>query len=310
MSAAWVAASVRARSMARRQVGAAGSRRLAAQDSLAEALLLLADTPYADRLAHTADLGVAQRATSDTVLWQLRVLAGWMPARGTRLARAAAGSFERDNIVALALRMDGGEGPAAYDPFDLGALATSWPRLRTAASAEELAESLRRSPWGGTGAGGNAALRDVLTLVWLRRLAAVAPQAQSWAGAVCALTVTRIVLVERAAPSPRILQLVRPILGRTWETAQDLTQLRAALPSSVRPVLRGVEAPEELWRAEAGMCAAVEADGLRLLGRPRPGPDVVLGAIAVLAMDAWRVRAALAAAAAGAGSSEVLDAVA
>jgi hypothetical protein len=41
-----------------------------------------------------------------------------------------------------------------------------------------------------------------------------------------------------------------------------------------------------------------------------PGPDVVLGAIAVLALDAWRVRAALAAAAAGAGSSEVLDAAA
>jgi hypothetical protein len=309
MSAAWVAASVRARSMARRQVGAAGSRRVAAQDSLAEALLLLADTPYADRLAQTADLGVAQRATSDTVLWQLRVLAGWMPARGTRLARAAAGSFERDNIVALALRLDGGDG-AGCDPFDLGALATSWPRLRTAASAEELAESLRRSPWGGTGQGGTAALRDVLTLVWLRRLAAVAPQAQSWAGAACVLTVTRIVLVERASPSPRILQLVRPVLGRTWETARDLAELRAALPSSVRPVLRGIEAPEELWRAEAGMRAAVEADGLRLLGRPRPGPEVVLGAIAVLAMDAWRVRAALAAAAAGAGSSEVLDVVA
>jgi hypothetical protein len=37
---------------------------------------------------------------------------------------------------------------------------------------------------------------------------------------------------------------------------------------------------------------------------------VVLGAIAVLAMDAWRVRVGLAAAAAGTGSSEVLDAVA
>jgi len=58
------------------------------------------------------------------------------------------------------------------------------------------------------------------------------------------------------------------------------------------------------------MRAGVEADGLALLSRPRPGPEVVLGAIAVLSVDAWRVRAALAAAAAGAGSSEVLDAVA
>ena len=58
------------------------------------------------------------------------------------------------------------------------------------------------------------------------------------------------------------------------------------------------------------MRAAVEADGFALLRRPRAGPEVVLGAIAVMAMDAWRVRAALAAAAAGTGSSEVLDAVA
>jgi hypothetical protein len=51
----------------------------------------------------------------------------------------------------------------------------------------------------------------------------------------------------------------------------------------------------------------VEKDGFRLLRGSRPGPDVVLGAIAVLSTDAWRVRAALTAAAAGAGSSEVLD---
>ena len=308
MSAAWVAASVRARSMAQHLAGTGGGRRLAVQNTLAEALLLLADTAYADRLAHCTDLGVAERATRDTVLWQLRVLAGWMPAGGTRLARAAAGAYERDNVVALASQLDGHL--EANDPFNLGALATSWPRLRAATSPEALAESLRLSPWGGMGAGGKASLRDVLTLVWLRRLAAVVPEAWPWAGACCALTAARIVLVEGAAPSPRILQLLRPVIGRTWETAGDLAQFRVALPSSVRPVLAGVEAPEELWRAEAGMRAAVEAEGFALLRRPRAGPEVVLGAIAVMAMDAWRVRAALAAAAAGTGSSEVLDAVA
>jgi len=307
MSAAWVAASVRARSMARRRVGAVGSRRVAEQHSLAEALLLLTDTVYADRLARCTDLAVAERATRDTVLWQLRVLAGWMPGRGANLARAAAGSFERDNIVALARRLDGVA--AAYDPFDLGALATSWRRLRAVSSAAELAESLRRSPWGGAGSDG-IALRDVLTLAWLRRLAAVAPKARPWAGAGCALIAARIVLVDDAAPSPRMTELVRPVLGGTWQKAGDLAELRAALPSSVPPVLRGIEAPEELWRAEARMRATVEADGLRLMGGSRHGPGVVLGAIAVLAMDAWRVRAALAAAAAGAGPGEVLDVVA
>jgi len=313
MSADWVAASVRARSMAQRRVGAGGSRRLAEQHSLADALLMLADTGYADRLAGCTDLAVAERATRDTVLWQLRVLAGWMPARGTRLVRAAAGAFERDNIVALARRLDGGA--AADNPFDLGALATVWPRLRTVASAEELAEALRSSPWGdpgsdGAGSGGTAALRDVLTLVWLRRLAAVASAARPWVEAACVLIAARILLVDAAVPAPRILQLVRPILGRTWETAGNLAELRASLPLSAQPVLRGIEAPEELWRADAGMRAAVEVDGFRLLRGSQPGPDVVLGAIAVLAMDAWRVRAALAAAAVGTGSSEVLDAVA
>lgn len=308
MNADWVAASVRARSMAQRRVGAGGSRRLAAQHSLADALPLLADTVYADRLADGITLAAAERATRGTVLWQLRVLAGWMPASGTRLARAAAGACERDNIVALARQLDAGR--PAPDPFDLGSLATAWPWLRTVTSAEELAEALRRSPWGDSGSGGTTALRDVLTLVWLRRLADVAPAARPWAGAACALTAARILLVDGAVPSPRILQLVRPFLGGTWETAGDLAALQAALPPSVQPVLRGIEAPEELWRADAGLRAAVEADGFRLLRSSLPGPDVVLGAIAVLAMDAWRVRAALAAAAAGTGSSEVLDVVA
>jgi len=308
MSAAWVAASVRARSMVRHGVGAGGSRRIAEQRSLGDALHLLADTAYADRLAGCTDLAVAARATRDTVLWQLRVLAGWMPARGAKLARAAAGAFERDNVVGLASRLDGS--PAAYNPFDLGALATSWRRLRTAASTEQLTEALRRSPWGGTGSDGNVVLRDVLTLVWLHRLAAVAPQTRSWAGAVCALTAARIALVDGAEPSPRVLELVRPVLGRTWETAANMAEFQAALPSSVQPVLRGIESPEELWRAEAGMRATVEADGYRLLSGSHHGPGVVLGAIAVLAMDAWRVRAGLAAASAGVGSSEVLGAVA
>jgi hypothetical protein len=231
-----------------------------------------------------------------------------MPAAGTRLARAAAGAFERDNIVALAGRFDGAR--EAHEPFDLGSLATAWPRLRTADSAEELTEALRTSPWGDPGQGGTAALRDVLTLVWLHRLAAVAPSARAWVGGVSALTAARILIVDGVMPAPRILQLVRPVLGTRWESAGDVAELRAALPPSVQPVLRGINAPEEMWRAEAGLRATVEADGFRLLRGSLPGPDVILGAIAVLAMDAWRVRAALAAAAAGIGPSEVLDVVA
>jgi hypothetical protein len=308
MNADWVAASVRARSMAQRRVGAGASRKIAAQPSLADGLSLLSDTVYADRLSGCTALAAAERATRDTGLWQLRVLAGWMPATGTRLARVAAGAYERDNILALDRSLADGRPTAA--PFDLGSLGMAWSRLRSVTSAEELAETLRRSVWGEMGAGGTTALRDVLTLVWLGRLAQVGKDARPWAEAAAALTVARILLVDGAEPSPRIRQLVRPLLGGGWESTRDLAELRAVVPRSARAAFQRVNAPEDLWRAEARLRATVETDGFRLLRSALPGPDVVLGGIAVLAMDAWRVRAALAAAASGAGSSEVLDAVA
>jgi hypothetical protein len=71
-----------------------------------------------------------------------------------------------------------------------------------------------------------------------------------------------------------------------------------------------VDRPADLWRAEAALAVRIESDGFSLLRAGLPGPDVVLGAMAVLAADAWRVRAALASAALHAGTSEVLDAVA
>ncbi len=88
-----------------------------------------------------------------------------------------------------------------------------------------------------------------------------------------------------------------------------MAQLRVALPVTLRSVLDGIDRPTDLWRAEVRAVAQVEDDGFGLLRTAMPGPSVVLGAIAVLAIDAWRVRAALAAAEAG-GGSEVLDAVA
>ena len=308
MNADWVAASVLARSMAQRRVGAGTARTIAAQPSLAEGLSLLADTVYADRLDGRTDLAAAERATRETVLWHLRVMAGWIPATGTRLARAAAGAYERDNILSLARRLT--DGSTSAEPFDLGSLGSAWSRLQLATTGEELTDALRTSFWGETGPGGRTALRDVLTLVWLRRLAEVTAAARPWAEAVATLTVARLRLVDGTEPSTRLRQLVRPLLGDGWENAGDVTELRARLPRSAQAVLRGIGGPEDLWRAECRLRGTVEADGFRLLRGSIPGPDVVLGGITVLALDAWRVRAALAAAASGTGSSEVLDAVA
>ncbi len=305
MKVDWAAASVRSRSMAQRRVGAGACRALAAEPTLTAALSSLQESSYAERLHGVSSLVAAERAIQETGLWQLRVLAGWLPAAGTALARAAAGMFEIENIVALAHQLDGGQ--PAPEPYHLGALATAGRRLGLAASSEELMTMLRSSAWGGGVGGVPGQLRAALTVAWARRLAVIAPPAQPWCGAVCVLTAARSLTVDGVLPGRPLLHLLRPILGREWEGAGSIGDFRAALAPSLQNVVRDIASPAELWRAEARAHTAVEEDGFRLLRSSTPGPDVVLGAVAVLAMDAWRVRAALAAASAGSGSSEVLD---
>ncbi|WAP50821.1 hypothetical protein OL239_12575 [Arthrobacter sp. ATA002] len=240
MRSDWVAASVRARSMAQRRAGAGTCRETAAAPGLRAALDHLADTVYGREFAFVHTLPEAHRATRKTVLWQLRVLAGWIPAGGTRLVRAAAAAFEADNILDLDLRLRENSGGTA--PFDLGGLATAWPRLQRAATEDELRAALAASPWGDPGP--ESALPDILTVVWLRRLAAEAPAARPWAAAAAALIAARILLVERAAPAPRLITLLRPLLGTGWTGSRttgspdlpnlaslpDLENLHSALP--------------------------------------------------------------------------------
>ncbi|MCC9205061.1 hypothetical protein [Arthrobacter sp. zg-Y769] len=319
MRADWVAASVRARSMAQRRVGAGMCRDLSALPSLPAAVEALNESVYSGDLAGARTLGSAQQATRSAVLWQLRVLAGWLPAgQDTQLVRAAAARFEADNILTLAaaLRADTGANtgtePGTAAPlgsaFDLGGLATAWPRLRTADSPEMLQAMLAASPWGDPGPA--SALPDMLTAVWLRRLAAAAPAARPWAVAGAVLLAARLLLVNGVRPTDRLVSLLRPLIGTGWTEAASLPELTSALSPGAGRILAEVQEPHELWQAEARLAAQVETDGFGLLRAGLPGPDVVLGAMAVLAADAWRVRAALAAAAAGTGRSEVLDAVA
>ncbi|MBF4994964.1 hypothetical protein ITX31_12675 [Arthrobacter gandavensis] len=343
MRSDWVAATVRAKALARRRAGAGLCRDAAALSSLEPAVELFEGTGYGPELAagrkSTAgrsgspasgpetDLAKAQHATRRSVLWQLRVLAGWLPVSGARMVRAAGAAFELANITVLTRRLqqdaaeDAGTparpGVALPEYFELGGLATAWPRLSRAVSTTELVDMLRTSPWGDPGSPEDAA--DTLGAVWMRRLAAAAPQTGSWMVAGAALLAARRVLVlssessggagTRREPANRLNSLLQPMIGGSWQQAQDLASLRAALPAAAAPALRGIEDPADLWRAEAALRALVEEDAFRLLRSGLPGPDVAVGAVAVLAVDAWRVRAALAAAAAG-GGSEVLDAVA
>ncbi|HEY8281865.1 MAG TPA: hypothetical protein VIG28_05235 [Leifsonia sp.] len=301
---AWVAASVRARAIAGQGAGGARSDLLAGSATLEEALDRLADTSYGPQLRGAGTLSASQAAVTRTALWRLRVLAGWMPPTGMALARAAAAGFERENIVGHARGFWSASPEAA--PFELGTLGTAWSRARETSSMDDLRAVLRRSAWGDPGRPERpGALMDVLTVSWLRRLAASAPGARPWASAACALLAARIVLADGERPSERLVALARPFIGTTWTAARLLADLASALPRSERSVLAGISEPTDLWRAEARLGAVVARDGRRLLGGSTPGPGVVVGALAVITVDAWRVRAGLAAAAAATGGSAV-----
>ena len=94
MSTSWVAGTVRATALARRRLGAAGARELAASPGLSEALTSLARTPYGHDIRVTHTLAEAQHAIGATLLWHLRVLSGWLPRGGAEAVRLLAGGFE------------------------------------------------------------------------------------------------------------------------------------------------------------------------------------------------------------------------
>ena len=170
MSAGWVAGSVRARALARRRLGAEHARRLAACGSLSDALRMLAVTAYGANLRPDQPLAVAQRQIANSVLWDLRVLAGWLPSGGVRLLRILGAWFEVANVDELLQSI---AGRPAEAEFQLGALATAWPRLRQASSNAELRAALAASAWRDPGGESTYAVRIGMRARWAARAAAL-----------------------------------------------------------------------------------------------------------------------------------------
>ncbi|MEN2740272.1 hypothetical protein ABCS02_20945 [Microbacterium sp. X-17] len=293
MNGDWVAVATRARGIARRRLGAGTAQELAAGD-LPEALGVIAAATGegSDRGAAFTDRGDAEHAMRGALLWRTRVLAGWAPRPGAALFRVLAAPYERDNAVALARSFD--DGTEAPTSWELGSLATAWPRLRLARDFPALREELGRSPWGRVGATGPAELRDELTAAWLRRVAVAAPFTRPWAVAGAALLAARVAVVQGAPPTTRCLESLRPFLGETWATARTLDAFAASLPYGAAEPFRDLDGPEALWLAEARLVARIETDSLRLLRRNADGPAVVVAVVAMLAVDVWRARAAVA----------------
>ena len=318
MGAGWVAGTVRAKAMARRALGADAARQLAASTSLGEAQRQLQATPFRSAAETRLSLDEAQHAVAATILWDMRVLAGWLPRDGVSLLRLLAGWFEIANVdellQALAGRPSGAE-------FQLGALATAWPRLREASSAAEVRHVLSASAWGDPGGETDRDIRLGMRTRWAGRIAASGDRARDWAAEAAALLTRARPSVPAIAGTPaepggsdaaqgRVRAVGRPVSpGRrgpapvTRPRPQRPASGLAAEPAQAEPL------QADPWHTEAGWWRKVEYEGRALLRSSATSSEPVLGAVVVMAADARRVRAALGCAARGGRPLEVYDAL-
>ncbi|MBC9713901.1 hypothetical protein H9Y04_15125 [Streptomyces sp. TRM66268-LWL] len=306
MGAGWVAGVTRARAMAARRVGPVRARELAAAATLPDALRELTGTPYRRGLDLAAGAADAQRAVSAALLWQLRVLAGWQPRPGTAAVRLLSAGFEIANTREHLRALSGAPPPP---PYRLGALSTAWPRLAATVSASEVRGVLASSAWGDPGADSPAAVVTGMRLSAAARTVANVPEAARWATGEAALLVAReVFLMGRGLAAPAARHAAR-ILGQEALRAPSFGDFRERLPSAARWPLEDAPETERLWRAEARWWPAVEQDGLEMLRRARFDVSPVVGAVTVLSVDAWRVRAGLESAAHGGRALEAFDAL-
>jgi hypothetical protein len=287
MSTSWVAASVRARALARRRLGAAGARRLAASGSLRAAVTALADSPYGHDVGATDSIVQAQHAVGASVLWSVRVLGGWVPRSGVPALRAMAAAFEVANIDE---HLRGMHGQPTGRLFKLGSFATAWPRIVVTSSTAELREQLQTSAWGDPGSDSEHTIHLYLRVTWAARVAAAVELARPWMRAATELVLTREHLLSRRSIPATVLRAADPVVGTQWTpTETDATRL---------------------WRAEAGFWRDVEHDAFAALRGSSFDIQPTVAALALLAVDAWRVRAALETAAGQHDDLELFDAVA
>ena len=296
MKPAWTAGVTRARLLLNRAIGPGLASTVAASPSLADGVAALAGSAYGERVRAGEDLAAAQRSVADTLLWHLRILAGWLPAGGGALVRALAGWFELANIDArmAALASDGREPP----PFVLGTLATAWRAVEPAHTIEELAGAVGAA-WALPAAGSPAELAIGLRVAWARRVQDSAPDAAEWVAGAGALLVARELLVAHSHDHQAQL-LLYPGIDERVLAARTLAELRSALAPRARWSLATVSEPAELWRAELGWWDRVQDDANALL-RHIDDEAAVLAAVALLAVDAQRTVRALQSAAQGGG---------
>jgi hypothetical protein len=306
VSAGWVAGTVRAKALTRRRLGHDGARALAA-GPLPAGIKSLARSPYGRFVRSDDSLAAATRGVAATLLWNARVLAGWLPPRGSETLRVLAGWYEIANVED---HLRGLADLPIEPPFSLGSLATAWPRLSSTTSPDELRTELGASRWGDPGGTTPRDFQLAMRLAWVERLTARVASAATWALGGAALLLAREVLVLRQPLSEHVQARVGRILGTRWSTTATLPEFRASLPADARWVLRDIADVDRLWEAEALWWRRLHADSAVLQARSGFGIEVIVGAVGLLAFDAWLVTGALAGAGRGDDAVEVFDAVA
>jgi hypothetical protein len=307
MSAAWVAGTVRARSLVRRRLGSDGARALLAAGSVPAAVELLVHSPYGHAVRPGDDADTAARGVAATLLWNLRVLAGWLPAAGSELLRVLVGFFE---IVNIEEHLRAVTGRPAAPPYVLGSLATAWPRLAQAGSPDELRAALTASPWRDPGGSTPRDIQIGLRLAWAERVRARVRAAGPWVAGAVALLLAREVVVRGEPVPPAARHTVERLLGPAAAQAASFPDLGASLSGPARWVFDGIDDPAELWRAEVAWWRRLHTDATALVTQAGFGPEPVTGAVALLAHDAWLVTAALAGVGRGSEALEWFDALA
>ena len=305
MTAAWVASSVRAKLLARRRLGAAGARALAVAGTPEAAVDALSRSVYARDARQGQGVEDAGRAVGSVCVWHLRVLAGWTPPHGADVVRVFAARFELANIADRFGELAGG---VARPPYELGALAVVSPRLAGARTPDEVRDALASSAWGDPGAAVWPAAAAALESRWANWLAAAVPWAPGWAAGWAALVAARLLATGERASAQAVREIQRE-LGPGWEGATDVAGLAGRLPRPAVWALAGLTGDEDVWRGEGRWWRRVDEEAAMTLRSARPGPAVAAAAAARLTADAWRVAAAIEAAAWGEQGREAFDAM-
>ena len=283
MSGGWIAGDVRARGLAAADVLDIADR-VAATPDLVSACTLLGQTKWGHRIGEARTVGAAQRMVFDALLWQMRILAGWLPSEGVEAVRCCLLWFEIRNIED---RLAYFGGAPAEAPYDLGRLGIISKGLTGTSSASDVRRLMRASAWGDASGDDIYAIRIALRRTWYRRVRAASPELRTWSDAAAWLFASRERLARRDGGAA--LAATPPSLPSTWSWA--------TVPWS----------GQNLWHGEERWWEQVRDEGVRLLHGSMGGKEPVLGAVATLASSAHRIATALEIAAGG-GRLERLDA--